>query len=159
MPKLNSPQSFFLRKLPVGWMMHRADFQPNVVQRLMELMKDDNVSNRDWATFLLSQSSHNSPQIIKALIRNASDNDAEISSEAILGLAQRQRVAARRLVLEKLTRRSLDVKDIEAAGYVGHQSLVPSLNRVSRWWQSEEELIGRAISSCRYGKPKDYGFC
>ena len=154
----NSPQSHFLRTLPTGIMLSGADFQPSVVSRLLQFMDDRCSSNRDWATFLLSQSAHSSPTIIKALIRNAYDHHVDVSAEAILGLAKRDRIAARKILLEKLFWPKLDDKDIEAAGYVGHRLLLRQLRRLQKTSRFDDVLTDRAIRACKSGKPENYGF-
>lgn len=138
--------------------MRGADYMPFIVQRLLELMQDRDASNRDWATYLLSQSSHSSPAIIMALTRNAAELDTDISAEAVLGLAKRDRFAARRLLAHKLLRRTLGELDIEAAGYVGHRSLLSSLRRIQKNFCFDQELMERAIGSCKSGNPEKHGF-
>lgn len=139
-------------------MFSGADYQPAVVQRLLELMDDRDGSNRDWATFLLSQSAHNSPKIIKALIRNVYENHTDVSAEAVLGLAKRDRVVARKILYQKLSWYHLENKDIEAAGYVGHRLLLRQLMLLKKSSKFDDELTDRAISSCKTGKPQNYGF-
>lgn len=58
---------------------------------LLKLMKDDDNSVRDHATFAIgSLSDHDSPRIRAALAERLSDKDRSVSNEAALGLARRR---------------------------------------------------------------------
>lgn len=56
---------------------------------LIAMTRDDDRSNRDWATFLLSQEDADTPEIRSALRSAADDEDDYVRAEALLGLARR----------------------------------------------------------------------
>ena len=85
-----TPRSEFLNavaadEVPLGGSeMGAANFQ-----KLIAMTRDDDVSNRDWATMLLSQQEVDTPEVRDALLRAANDEVADVRAEAIEGLAQR----------------------------------------------------------------------
>jgi len=56
---------------------------------LIRLTRDPVHANRDWATFLLSQSAVDTPVVRTALIQAAHENDDIVRDEALSGLALR----------------------------------------------------------------------
>jgi len=52
---------------------------------LIEMMRGDEVANRDWATFILAQEEMNSSVVRDAFMRVADDSDADVHSEACEG--------------------------------------------------------------------------
>jgi HEAT repeat protein len=65
--------------------------EPETVEVMLRLMKDEDSDVRDWATFALgTQSTADSPSIREALIERTTDSDADTRAEAIMGLAERK---------------------------------------------------------------------
>lgn len=94
---------------------------------LLVMIKDDDHSNRDWAAFLLSICSLDTPEVREALLRAATDDDPYVSGEAILGLAKRSPELALPFVQKALTADRVVLQVFEAAAFLAHPSLVEDL--------------------------------
>src|SRR5688572_12910840 len=69
---------------------------------LIEMTRDEDPINRDWATLLLAQEEIDTPAIRDALIRAAGDEQEIVRAEAVLGLAMRDPALALPFVQEAL---------------------------------------------------------
>jgi HEAT repeat protein len=140
------PRSEFLKaiiaeKLPLsGGELAEAN-----LRRLILMMRDEDRSNRDWATFLLAQEETDTPAVRDALISSAKDGDEVVRAEAVLGLAKRDPLLALPLVQEALRSEAVAVPMLEAAALCAHPSLIPDL----RIWAepSDEPFIDRLAAS------------
>ncbi|MFN1208560.1 hypothetical protein ACKXGD_16510, partial [Enterococcus lactis] len=64
-------------------------FAEENLRRLIAMMRDDDLTNRDWATMLLSQQEIDTPEVREALLNSLADDEEAVRAEALLGLAQR----------------------------------------------------------------------
>lgn len=64
---------------------------PEAVERLLTLTRDDDSDVRDWAVFGLGvQGDVDSPEIREALLERVTDSDEDVREEAIVGLGKRR---------------------------------------------------------------------
>ena len=125
------------------------------MQQLIALTRDEDLSNRDWATMLLSSEEADTPAIRKALLSAANDENDVVSAEALVGIARRDRRAAVPLLQVVLSGERVSMPVFEAAALVAH----PALVEVLRQWikPSENEWLDRlareALTACESGKP------
>ena len=61
------------------------------LRHLIEMTRDQDLANRDWATLLLAQQDMDTPAVRDALLGAADDENEYVRAEAILGLAQRDK--------------------------------------------------------------------
>jgi HEAT repeat protein len=120
------------------------------LRQLIDLTRDPDTANRDWATLLLSQEGANTPDVRAALVQAASDEDAVVRAEAVLGLAHRDPEAALPFVQEALQGAAVTVPVLEAAAICAHPSLITDL-RV--WAEPSDEpyadrLAAEALAAC-----------
>lgn len=116
----------------------------------MELTRDQDRTNRDWATLLLSQEGGDTPAVRAALLGATKDEDEFVRAEAILGLASRDPVIALPFVLEALGAKQIAIPVLEAAAICAHPSLIPDLKI---WAEPSDdpfadELAAAALAAC-----------
>ncbi|WHU01612.1 MULTISPECIES: HEAT repeat domain-containing protein [unclassified Sphingomonas] len=120
------------------------------LEQVIALTRDDDASNRDWATMLLAQEEIDTPAVREALFRAASDEEDVIRGEAMLGLAIRDPEIALPLVQEALGGESVCAPMLEAALLCAHPSLIGDL----RIWAEPsdmpllDDLAGEALAAC-----------
>lgn len=146
------PPSAFLQetineKVPFG----QIDVGDINLKRLIALTRDEDTANRDWATLLLAQLEMDRPVVREALLRSASDENAYVRGEAILGLAQLDRLVALPLLQKELQGENVTVQLLEAAAIVADNSLIPDLEAFADpsddpWIDS---LVTDAIAACQ----------
>ncbi|BCA58621.1 HEAT repeat domain-containing protein [Sphingomonas sp. HMP6] len=127
------------------------------LQRLIKLVDDEDRSNRDWATFLISGLPLDSLRIRAALERAADDPDPDTRDEAIVGLARRDREEALQR-LRPLLPDDFSKVLLEAAAILGEQSLVPALRAIEAWEgvsDSVREKLNMALAACEAGVGRD----
>jgi len=128
------------------------------LQRLIELTRDDDRSNRDWATFLLAQEEADHPAIRAALLHAAKDDDEVVRAEAVLGLAKRDVLLALPFVQEGLRAATVAIPMLEAAAICAHPSLVSDL----RIWAEPsdepfaDEAAADALAACEGISPANF---
>ncbi|GGY94213.1 hypothetical protein ACFSTD_16315 [Novosphingobium colocasiae] len=89
------PESAFVKAIIAEEVpLSGSEWADHNLQRLIELTRDDIVSNRDWAAFLLAQEDADTPAVRDALLHAASDREAIVRAEAVLGLAKRDALLA-----------------------------------------------------------------
>lgn len=121
--------------------------------RLIELTRDPDRANRDWATLLLSQEGGDAPDVWAALLRAASDEDEVVRAEAALGLASRDPEVALPFVQAGLRAEAVVIPMLEAAALCAHPSLVADL----RVWAKPSDgsfadaLAAEALAACERG--------
>jgi hypothetical protein len=155
MPSGYRPSSPFLNGLLLA---DEVPLSEDEIARLIELMSDEDVSNRDWATMLLAQDIADSPIIRAALLERVGDNEAAVRAEALSGLALRDRVLALPLVSRELDGDAPAMPTFEAAMHIGDPALLPHLLP----WRAErseppdtiDEAAEQAIARCA-GPPLD----
>ena len=127
------------------------------LQRVIALMQDDDPSNRDWATFIVSHTAIDTAEIRDALHKAVDDSDLEVRDEAILGLARREPLAAISL-LKPLLKEGLGHALLEAAAIVAHPTPAPALEALRSWTGGREgtqDRLETALEACRSGVPAD----
>jgi HEAT repeat protein len=97
------------------------------LRRLIDMTRDEDLSNRDWATFLLAQQETDTPAVRDALIRATADEDGMVRAEAVLGLAMRDPLLALPFVQQALRAATVDIPMLEAAALCAHPSLIEDL--------------------------------
>ena len=116
------------------------------LRRLMDMTGDEHPANRDWATFLLAQQEIDTPDVRKALLRAADDENEFVRAEAILGLAQRDKALALPLLQRELSGEFVPLQLFEAASIVAHPSLAADLRAFTEP-SSDDFLDGLAIEA------------
>ena len=122
------PKSAFLRAVlsEAGPLSGSAEGAQNLKQ-LIRLTEDADVSNRDWAIFLLAQEEVDGEDVRAALFNATNDADNVVRAEALLGLAKRDRSLALPLVRKELAGEVACVPLFEAAALLADSSLVEDL--------------------------------
>lgn len=132
-----------------------SDYASANLRRLIEMTRDEDVANRDWATLLLSQQDLDTPEVREALLHAAEDENDAVRAEAILGLAQRDKAVALPLLQKELSRKSVAMPIFEAAALVADSSLVEDLREFAA--PSGDDFLDRwaldALKACETGQP------
>jgi HEAT repeat protein len=119
--------------------------------RLIELTRDPDRANRDWAVLLLDLEGGNTPAVRGALFQAASDVDDVVRGEAVLGLAQRDPALALPFVQAELGSDSVTIPILEAASICADPSLIPDL---MVWAEPSDQpyadkLAAEALAACK----------
>ncbi len=128
------------------------------LRALIRLMEDDDVANRDWATFFLAQTELDRPDIRDALLRASRDAKDDVRCEALLGLAQRDTGLALPLVREALRGDTISIPLMEAASLCADPSLLADLEawtEVSGFSSRLNKSIAEALAACGSSTPPD----
>src|SRR5687767_10234675 len=83
--------------------------------RLIEMTRDKDPANRDWATLLLAQQDFDTHRVPAALLDAAEDENEYVRAEAILSLAQRDKALAFPLLQRELRNERVAMPLFEAA--------------------------------------------
>ena len=126
---------------------------PEAIETLIELSRDDDGNTRAWATFSLATFTEaDSPAIREALLARVSDPKADARGEALVGLARRRDPAVIELLLKELTSASVGVEILEAAEELGDPKLLPALMQLKERYRSDASsnaaLLSKAIARC-----------
>lgn len=125
------------------------------LSRVIALTRDPDPANRDWATFLIAGTDIDTPEVRDALAEAASDENEFVRSEAILGIAYLDRLAALPLLERELARDFVAIPTLEAAALVADPSLADLLKPFAT--RSDfpviDELAQEALRACETGKP------
>jgi HEAT repeat protein len=127
-----------------------GEFAEANLRKLIELTRDADRANRDWATLLLSQADVDTVAVREALLAATEDQDAVIRGEAVLGLATRDPKTALPLVQVALRGNAITVPMLEAAALCADPSLIADL----RIWSeaSDQPYVDRlaadALKAC-----------
>ena len=147
----HEPKSNFLKAVAAGEApLSGSEWAGENLRRLIKLTRDDDLSNRDWATFVLAQGENDISAVIDALLRAANDNNDIVRGEAVLGLAKRDVQLALPFVQEALRSDAVSVSTFEAAAICAHPSLIPNL----RMWAKPsddpflDEAAAEALAAC-----------
>jgi len=101
---------------------------PIATETLIELSEDRYSSIRNWATFGIGTlSEENNDQIIKALWNRTKDKHQETKLEAIVGLANRNEVAVKELIIDELKNGEYGTLLFEAIQTLKDKDLIPYL--------------------------------
>lgn len=119
--------------------------------RLIEMTRDSDTANRDWATLLLAQSEVDDEVVRTALRTAADDSDPVVRAEAILGLANRSAPEALSLVERELAGDVATVPLMEAAEALAAPQLIEAIRALADGedWIAEAALS--AIEACSRG--------
>lgn len=130
-----------------------SDFADANMQRLISLTRDDDLSNRDWATMLLASQEADTPEIRKALLSAANDANDIVRAEALVGIAQRDRALALPLTLLALSGEQVSMAVFEAAALIADPALVDALRPWTEPSDYEwlDELARKALVVCGSG--------
>lgn len=95
--------------------------------RLIEMTRDKDPANRDWATLLLAQQDTDTSTVRDALLCAAEDESEYVRAEAILGLAQRDKALALPFLQREVSGEFVALPLFEAASIVADTSLATDL--------------------------------
>jgi len=119
-----------------------------IIDTLMRLLVDPEPQVRDWATFSLSMTEEDSPQLREALLERMQDTDFNTRSEAAVGLAKRKEPRGIKPLFDCLKSDQVGELYVEAAEMYADPSLKPALVSLRKWWDVNPELLDRAIAAC-----------
>lgn len=122
------PPSDFLKSIIAAQVpLSDGPFAAVNLERLIDLTRDADRKNRDWAVLLLSQEGRDTPAVRDALLLAALDVDDVVRGEAILGLAGLDPVSALPYVRQELSGPSVTIPVLEAALVCADPSLIADL--------------------------------
>lgn len=150
------PASYFLRAVRDNDApLSGSQFGEENLRRLISFTHDMELSNREWATFLLAWTDINTPEVRDALLAAVKDDDEWVRAEAIFGLARRDRDMALPLIRKALGQQSVPEPIFEAAAIVAQVSLVEALR--PHLGPSDDEyldgVIEEAFVACKSKTP------
>jgi HEAT repeat protein len=119
-----------------------------IVDTLMRLLVDPEPQVRDWATFSLSMTEEDSPQLREALLERMQDTDFNTRSEAAVGLAKRKEPRGIKPLFDCLKSDQVGELYVEAAEMYAEPRLKPALVSLRKWWDVNPDLLERAIAAC-----------
>lgn len=127
-----------------------GEFAEANLHQLIELTRDPDRANRDWAVLLLNQAGGDAPVVLAALLEAVRDEDDVVRAEAVLGLASRDPEAALPLVRAALAGEAITVPMLEAAAICAHPSLIADLRA---WAEPSDQpfldgLAADALAAC-----------
>lgn len=128
--------------------------------RLIDLTRDAEAVNRDWATMLLAQTEEDSPAIRQAFRDRLNDPHKDTRMEALLGLAARDREGALPFVAAWLAGDLIDSLVLEAAALVADVSLLTLLDEIAASWRGDDpgeaimHDLAMARRACADGMPR-----
>lgn len=155
MEELYRPASDFLASVAADEVpLFGSEFADANLQRLIAMTRHEDRSNRDWATFLLSQQELDTPQVRQALVLAANDDDYDVRAEALFGLAQRDRALALPFAKAALMNDQASMPVFEAAAFIADPTLVELLRP---WTHSSDngfldQLAREAFAACENGE-------
>jgi HEAT repeat protein len=146
------PASEFLQAMvaEVGAELSEAN-----LRQIIQMMQDEDRSNRDWATFLIAQQDVDTPAVRDALMCASGDDDAVVRAEAAWGLARRDPRLALPLVQEGLRASKVYIPMLDAAALCADPSLIADL----RVWAEPsdnpliDERAAEALAACEKSTP------
>jgi hypothetical protein len=150
------PASDFLKAVVANEVpLSGSDFAEENLKRLIELTRDDDLTNRDWATMLLAQEELDTPELRAALLVAAFDENEVVRAEALLGLAKRDTALALPFAEVALAGERASMAVFEAAALIADPSLVEALQA---WTVPSEhglldQVAAEALTACQNGRP------
>ena len=119
------------------------------IDLLIGLSEDTDAEVRDWATFGLGSLCERDDAALRAALRaRLDDAEPSVRGEALLGLARRGDDVSEALELE-LRGDEVGALAVEAAEVLADPGLLPALRELEEWWDPADEVLARAIASCR----------
>jgi len=129
---------------------------PDAISALIHLSKDADDEVRDWATFGLgSMIGTCSTEIQDALMERVVDPVPEVRGEAYVGLARCRDERVIPYLKRELESGEISVLEVEAALRIRSSELLEALEEISKWWETDKEMLADAIYACRTGKFPD----
>jgi len=150
------PTSDFLRAVAAEEVpLSGSAFADANMRQLIAMTRDNDVSNRDWATMLLASEEADTPEIREALLSAANDENDVVRAEALVGIAQRDRGLALPLVLKALSGEWAGMPLFEAAALVADPALVDVLRPWTEPSDDEwlDQLAREALAACEKSPP------
>ena len=125
------------------------------MRRLIALTRDDDLSNRDWATMLLASEEADTTEIRDALLSAANDENDVVRAEALVGIARRDPRLALPLVCKALSGERAGMPLFEAAILVADPALVDALRPWTEPSNDEwlDQLARDALAACEKSAP------
>ena len=143
------PNSEFLRKLCKDEVViDDTETGMRNLHYLIELTKDVDRTNRDWAVLLLAQQEADTAEIRRALTDAAKDDDLFVRGEAILGLAQRKAENAPELIGDELGNDTMSLQIVEAALMFPNAKFVDDLQSLAQGDDAIAEVAREALTAC-----------
>lgn len=134
------PESDFLKWVIAGDVpLSGSSFAEANLRKLIELTNDNVFSNRDWATFLLSQTDIDTAEVRAALHLRLHDECEVVQEEAMVGLASRRDISALPVLLSWMREDGLSKIILEAAAEFAEPSLLQPLSEHRKWAEDEEQ--------------------
>lgn len=130
------PPSEFLKmivadEVPIG----TTGFASENLSRLIDMTRDQDPANRDWATMLLAQQKIDTEAVRSALLQAVRDDNDAVRAEALLGLAKRDPTLALPYAQQALAAESASMPVFEAVEIIASPALIPALQP----WLDESE--------------------
>ncbi len=151
------PASDFLNQIISGDVaLVGSAFAEENLRRLIAMMRDDDLTNRDWATMLLSQQEIDTPEVREALLNSLADDEEAVRAEALLGLAQRDAKLALPYAITALSSDCVSVPVFEAVTLIADAALA---EHVRPWTEVSgddwiDKLAREAMEACRSSAPR-----
>ena len=125
------------------------------LRRLIQFTRDEDKSNRDWATMALGMYGPDTADVLDALLHAANDSDCDVRAEAIEALARRRPQLALPLVERELRNPQCGFGVFEAAGIIADPSLVEGLKEFDQDTDAQwiDATVRDAIRACETGQP------
>ena len=123
------------------------------MEKLVALTRDEDTSNRDWATMLLGSQDGDTPAIRAALLSAARDECASVRAEALAGIARRDKALALPLVAQALRGETASMAVFEAAELIADPALIDLLRPWAAASGDEwlDQLARDALAACEKG--------
>jgi len=151
MDEVYAPPSEFLNAVVRDEVPFLGCFGEANLARLIQLTRDPDRANRDWATLLLAQLEQDTKEVREALLAAAADEDEYVRGEAILGIAQREPSVALPLIHAALQEETVCLQIFEAAAVVAHPSLIDSLRDFTDGEDYIDQVARDALAACEEG--------
>ncbi|WP_186418875.1 lyase [Bosea sp. CS1GBMeth4] len=133
MSELYQPASDFLIMVANGEVpLTGSEFADANLHMLLYYTRDSDLSNRDWATFLLAHADVDRAEVTVALHRCLEDESENVQEEAMVGLARRHDLTALPRLHGWLRQGALSRMILEAAAEFGESSICQSLESVEQ---------------------------
>jgi len=146
------PPSAFLKAIIRDEVPFIGSFGEANVARLIQMTRDPDRANRDWATLLLAQLERDTDEVRQALLTAATDEDEYVRGEAVLGIARRDPSLALPLIDAALQEETVCLQIFEAAAVVAHPSLIASLRDFADGEDYIDQLARDALAACVEGR-------
>ena len=134
--------------LPLGLVPNDPHYD-EVISALLRLSRDVEPQVRDWATFsLATQIDDGSELVASALLNRVEDCDFDTRSEALVGLARRADLRVIPYLCNELCSDRVGQLAVESAKILARTELLAPLQKLSKWWDVDSELLAEAIEAC-----------